>query len=256
MGAWGTGILQDDTVLDVIGDFEDSLKNGRSLEDARAKIEQRIGSSLTDPDSEPGVRFGLAEAQWRFGAVDPDVLAAAKAAAEADDALWSEGAAKDRAARRKKVESFLRKIEVANPKPRRRPKIVVRKPKFAAGDCLAIALSNGKFGAAFVIVADHTQVEYGKNLIGVLDYMSDEPPGLEVFKKRKWLRKDFAKWEGKRDISWYLPARFRSEMHRFQVVGNLPVKRRDPKDANSYSPWSWLGPSVVRMKDPDHSADA
>jgi hypothetical protein len=43
---------------------------------------------------------------------------------------------------------------------------------------LSIRLSNGQYAAALVLAADHSNVEYGVNLIGVLDYLSLEKPTI------------------------------------------------------------------------------
>ena len=53
--------------------------------------------------------------------------------------------------------------------------------KFQPGDCLSILMSNGQYAAALVLVADHSNVEYGKNLIGVLDYLSQRNRRLKSF---------------------------------------------------------------------------
>ena len=69
-------------------------------------------------------------------------------------------------------------------------------------------MSNGQYAAALVLVADHSNVEYGKNLIGVLDYLSPEKPTIEVFRERKWLVLTHHSWNNKTDIAWYQPVGF------------------------------------------------
>ena len=78
-------------------------------------------------------------------------------------------------------------------------------PKFRPGDCLSIRLGNGQYAAAVVLAADHSNVEYGKNLIGVLDYLSADKPTMDVFRKRKWLVRTHHNWNGQMDLAWYQP---------------------------------------------------
>jgi hypothetical protein len=43
----------------------------------------------------------------------------------------------------------------------------------------------GQYGAALVLATDHSNVEYGKDLVGVLDYLSTSKPTLDVVEGRK-----------------------------------------------------------------------
>ena len=69
MGAWGHGIRQDDFVLDIIGDFEDLLKAGKSVREAsdatgrapRVRCFQRAFSTLAF------MRFGCSFSPFRIG---------------------------------------------------------------------------------------------------------------------------------------------------------------------------------------------
>jgi hypothetical protein len=50
---------------------------------------------------------------------------------------------------------------------------------------LSIRVANSRYTAALVLSADHSTVEYGKNLVGVLDYLSPQKPPLEVFRRSR-----------------------------------------------------------------------
>lgn len=75
MGAWGTGILQDDFTLDVYGDYLTNLDEGKTHAEVRATLEADYADDLDD--SEDGLLFwlALAKAQWDCGALQADVLA-------------------------------------------------------------------------------------------------------------------------------------------------------------------------------------
>jgi hypothetical protein len=177
MGAWGHGIREDDFVCDVIGVFEDLLKAGKSVADATEAVMSRFGGAIEDSDDGPLFWLALADMQWTYGGLDASVLARVKGDLESGRSLrpWEEdprGLARRRAA----LETFIRKIDTPNRRPKRPPRLVVRAPKFRPGDCLSIQLAAGQYAAAIVLAADHSVPEYGKNLVGVLDYLSKTSP--------------------------------------------------------------------------------
>jgi hypothetical protein len=241
MGAWGHGIRQDDVVLDVIGVFEDALKRGRGVPDATAAVKSRFAEALKDDDDAPLVRIALAEAQWTSGALDPEVLKQVQ-----DDfasgrglSLW-EADPRGLARRRAALEKFITKIQSANLRPKK-ARTVVRAPKFQPGDCLSIRLANDHHAAALVLAADHSNVEYGMNLIGVLDYLSPDPPALDVFRGRAWLIRSHHNWNNAPDLAWYLPVRFRAVQRRIEVVGHIEILASDPKQSDAYTGWANIG---------------
>jgi hypothetical protein len=250
MGSWGPGIRQDDLVRDVIESFKEQLKDGAPIGEATEKVEREYAETLDDEDEAPLVRLALADAQWTYGALDPQLYARVRADVEAGAGLgrWQEASAEDFEKRRLALAKFLEKTAQPNPRPAKLPRRVVRPPRFEAGDCLAVALSNGQYGAALVLATDPSEIEYGKNLIAVLDYMAAERPPIKVFTKRRWLEMTHHEWGGELDISWYLAVGFQGEKERFERVGKIRLRRRDPKDALSYTSWDELGEQVVRQR--------
>lgn len=256
MGAWGTGIRQDDTVCDVIGAFEDALKNGADIAGATAVVHQVFAEAILDPDDGPHFWLALADAQWTYGQLDPTVLGKVcdHIRVDVDLSAWKEATKRDRAKRRAVLDSFLQKINAPNPKPKKYPKRVVRNPRFAAGDCLSIQLPNGHFGAAIVLAENRVNPEYGKNLIGVLDYMSTQMPTLPDFSLRKWLILTHHQHHGRLDLLWYLPVGFRAEKNRFEIIGRIDVLSSDPSDpTESLGSTSWhnLGRQIVYQREWD-----
>jgi hypothetical protein len=243
VGAWGTGIKQDDLVLDILSTFDDALKAGGDVRKATGSVHTMYASAFDDPDEGHIAWIGLAQAQWTYGQLDPVVLArvGADISSGAGMDLWRAAGERTVAKRRAALDAFLVKLQVPNPKPKRYPKLVVRPPKFAAGDCLSVALPDGRYGAALVLVADHSNVEYGKNLIGVLDHVSSVPPDAAVCEARNWLRLTKGDLAGTLDIAWYVAFGFRSERKRIQVVGTTPILDSDPRSSHRYTHWKRLG---------------
>src|SRR5579871_4833610 len=74
MGAWGAGIRQDDFVCDVIGVFEDLLKAGNTVRDTTKAVKSRFAAEIEDSDDGPLFWIALADVQWTYGELEPQVL--------------------------------------------------------------------------------------------------------------------------------------------------------------------------------------
>lgn len=254
MGAWGHGIRQDDFVCDVVAAFKDFLKAGKSVGDATQAVKSKFSAEIKDTDDGPLFWIALADVQWTYGGLEPQVLEQVKENFDSGRSLtlWTDdprGLSRRKAALKK----FIDKIAVPNPRPAKPPKIVIRAPKLHPGDCLSIRLANGQYAAALVLGADHSEAEHGTNLIGVLDYLSPEKPTIDVFRKRKWLVSHHS-WNNvtvqTMDVAWYVTAGFRAVKDRLEVVGRVEILDSDPKSSNTYSSnWGGLGEKVVRQRE-------
>jgi hypothetical protein len=250
MGAWGYGIRQDDFVLDVVGTFEDLLRDGQNIEEAARAIQVKFGNMIADGDDGPLLWIAVADVQWIYGALDPHVLQRVQEDFAESRGLdrWQDderGLARRRAA----LDAFISKISGPNPRPKKLPKRVVRAPKFLAGDCLSIQLTNGQYGAALVLAADHSNVEYGTNLVGVLDYLSPEKPTVEVFRARRWLLRNDPAFDKQKEVAWYHYMGFRSVKDRLEIVGRVEIVDSDPKNSNSFRRWVGIGEAVLSQRE-------
>jgi hypothetical protein len=122
-------------------------------------------------------------------------------------------------------------------------------PKFRPGDCLSIRLSNSQYAAALVLAANHSNVEYGTNLVGVLDYLSSEKPTIDAFRKRKWLVLRHDGESSTMDIAWYYPMGFRSVKARLEIVGEVEILGSDPMDSTIYRRWTGIGEQAIHQRE-------
>jgi len=254
MGAWGHGIRQDDFVCDVIGVFDDLLKAGKSVVNATKDLISRFSTEINDTDNGPLFWIALADAQWTYGGLEPQVLQRVQDDFNSGRGLdrWTED---ERAFARRQdaIRKFINKISESNPRPKKPPRVVIRAPKFAPGDCLSIRLESGQYAAALVLAADHSNLEYGKNLIVVLDYLAPERPTIPVFGDRKWLIRTHHSWNHAIDLAWYLPVGFRSAKNCIEIAGKIEILDSDPKDSNSYCGWAGIGEQVVYQREWDEN---
>ena len=211
----------------MIGEFEDVLKEGKSLAEATAAVTSRFHAAIDDAEDGPRFWLALADAQWTYGALEPTVFEHVRDDFATGRSLagWSEDP-RGLAQRRAVLEKFIRKLEVPKVRPAKGAKTIVRAPKFAAGECLSIHRFNGEYGAAIVLAADHAIPEHGRNLVGVLDYSSSASPTMEVFLGRQW-----------RLVGWYFSTGFRKVKERISVVGVVEVLDSDPTDSTFYFGW-------------------
>jgi hypothetical protein len=241
-----------------VEDFKDTLKHGGTLDEATTLVFERHSATLRDSDDGPLVWLALGHCQWTYGgSADADVLDRILADLSRGAGLerWADESPAVLKKRRDRMAAFIEKIREPNPKPSKFPKLIVRKPVFEQGDCLSILLDDGRYGAAVVLAADHSQPEYGRNLIGVLDWVGDAPPKAKTFRtvfgRRKWLRLTHHNWSGSLDVSWYTATRFRSFKDRVAVVDKTEITKKDPLSATSHSPWVRLGQQVLLQREWD-----
>ncbi|MEK5215247.1 hypothetical protein SAMN05421670_1100 [Psychrobacillus psychrotolerans] len=115
MGAWGTGIFDDDTTCDVRGDFIDYLEEGKSVELATQIIlEEYLGKYNIDDDLEvlSLVYIGLSAIQLDKKCLQEQVR---KNAIElikrgADLELWEEAGEDDYEERKRVLSEFKQKL--------------------------------------------------------------------------------------------------------------------------------------------------
>lgn len=253
MGTWGNKIKQDDFVRDVIDSFISKLKETQDLRQSSDSVLKEYTAEADDPDDGPLLWLGLAEAQWQFGSVTANVLAKVKNDFAKNRGLdrWEEQGQKAVKGRKREIEGFIQKIESPNPKPKKLPKLIIRKPVYEEGDCLSISLNNGLFAAAIVLSADNSELEYGKNLIGLLNFLSEHEATPADFEKREWLTLTHHSWKSEQEIAWYVAVGHRKFKDMFKVVGKTVIRRSDPQDARFYQGWGGLGEQVVIQREWD-----
>ncbi|MEQ8688206.1 MAG: hypothetical protein RIE86_23080 [Imperialibacter sp.] len=222
----------------------------------------RTGISKEDRNN---LWFALALAQWECKALDSELLNRVRTIIETgeDIEIWKNlGASKqDLTKRQKALEKFWDKLNSEKKSPRKRKKKVFRDSIFKKGDCLSIALEDGKFGAAYVLESEQ-QTEYGMNLVAVCNYLKNEPPTTTFFQdatvlisKMQESRTEFKDYP---IISWCMAVTYKSSKSDIRVVGNIKVSKSfDTKnDFRTYSPWLFISahlasqPNLVKTHGP------
>ncbi len=240
MGAWGDSIFADDDAQDIYHHYRRLYNQGKEHAQVRRELERTWADSIADSDDGPIFWFAVARAQWEFGALDADVLRRIAEIVEKGLGLdrMREGGPRMLAKREKVVREFLDKISRPNPKPKKRKVEKRYPPVYQPGDCLAIELSDGTFGAVIVLATDDKHDTEGVDYVGYLEWHANEEPPLSFFSERRWLgarkARDVGKtvkgksWIGSGTIMCF--ARFHRQMkNRIRRVGQVSLRKDDPK---------------------------
>tara|TARA_R110000868_G_scaffold404675_1_gene683096 strand:+ start:138 stop:752 length:615 start_codon:yes stop_codon:yes gene_type:complete len=185
MGNWGTGISSNDTFEDIKDEFFELYNKELEPKEITNKLINSNQEIISNKEDANNFWFALALCQWECKSLEPELLKRVSKIIESgtDMDLWKElGAEKSELTKRKKVlVKFLEKLNSKKKNPKKRKKKVFRDSIFKKGDCLSVQLSNGSFGAAFVLESEE-QTEYGFNLIAICKYNSEKLPSIDFFK--------------------------------------------------------------------------
>lgn len=169
MGAWGTGILHNDTTTDIWVEFKELYNKGFSPKEIRLKLEKDY-KPPTDAEYYSEIWTGIAYGQWMCGDVEDYTF---KKLNEATKLKWLTLWADDKKLLEKRIKiitDFIKKIKTPRPKPLKRKKAVERPLIYKKGDIIAQKIDEENYLAAIVVAAsDHPNyLEYTIILIDLL----------------------------------------------------------------------------------------
>ena len=175
MGAWGTGLYDDDTTCDVRDDYVKNLKKGMSDSEASKQILDQFGDLIKDLEVGCLVYFSLADTQWKYGRLDQKIKEHALALINqaGDMTCWEPS---EEPARKKVLERLKKRLLSAQPE-RKAVKIVKPVPKVIRttapiGSLFLVALPSGQFGA-LVLVGFFDDEKYVDPVFSALDWRGD-----------------------------------------------------------------------------------
>ncbi len=113
--------------MDIQGDLDELLKDGKSLAEASAEIVNKYSFLNDDSDEAPLLWIALADSQWKYGGLEPGVLERVKHDFDADAGMgrWQDEGESNYRKRRVALQKFINKIETPKPKPTRLPRHVI-----------------------------------------------------------------------------------------------------------------------------------
>ncbi|SIN44786.1 hypothetical protein SAMN04489832_7330 [Micromonospora cremea] len=254
MGAWGPGLLSDDTACDVRDEYREMLEDGLDDDEATQRMLDSYADALDDPDEATSVWLAMAVTQSKLGRLDPRVRERALAAIESgtDLARWSDNPRL--AAKRRDVLDKAR-AQLIGPQPQRKK---VRRPRrhvtdLQPGDVLSYRAANGHLVLLRVARIDDDRHSVAPVLVALdftgirmppqpeLDTLADKP---ETPDRLGGVRPPWA------STSWRVVASFKRIDHDtagFHRVARTTARPGDPDFRTStYTSWQSLPRELER----------
>ncbi|MES2448553.1 MAG: hypothetical protein V4546_15300 [Bacteroidota bacterium] len=227
MGAWGTAISSNDTYADIYGGFFDLYNDGFDVAEISKRLIAENQETINDKDDCNNFWFALAKAQWECKQLDKEIFNRVKKVVEtgSDLEVWRQLDADEKDIKKRKVvlDKFLADLQTERPKAKSRKKKIIRQPVFDKGDCLTFKLGNGNYGGAVVLEAIKDS-EYGHNLIATTRINQPNKPTKKDFENAEVLVMNYASWDNKPNVKWYLPIRHKQTAHLIEIVENIEVQ--------------------------------
>lgn len=238
MGAWGTAISSNDTYADIYGEFFDLYNEGLSVAEISNKLISDNQDVINDPDDANNFWFALAKAQWECKELDKDIFQRVRQIIETgqDLEVWRQLDADEKDIKKRKVvlDKFLADLQTERPKAKARKKKVIRQPVFEKGDCLTFKLADGNYSGAVVLEAIK-DTEYGYNLIASTRINQPHKPTKKDFENAEVLIINYASWDNKANVCWYLPVQHKGIAHLVEKVDNIEVQKTYDRNTSMLS---------------------
>lgn len=158
MGAWGTSLYANDSVSDIRGNYIDKLRRGKTNEEATKELIEAARDLMGDAEEEPLFWFALADTQWNYGRLLPEVKAKALFYLSQDKELerWEESGQKKLSAWKKTLETLKENLETSQPPAKKVSKYRLYQCKWNLGDVFAYCLTGDYskekgFGGKYVV---------------------------------------------------------------------------------------------------------
>lgn len=144
MGAWGTTLYANDSASDIRGDYVDGLKRGLTNEEITEKLIKANWDIMGDEEEEPLFWFALADTQWNYGRLLPNVKEKALSFLDIDreSERWKESGEKKIQAWRKTLNALEVKLNSPMPAEKKVSKYRFHQCPWNLGDVFAYQFSS------------------------------------------------------------------------------------------------------------------
>ena len=161
MGAWGTGLYQDDVALDVRDEYKDKLHRGKTDKEVTEEMIDESQYMVDGEDDTAIFWFALADTQWNMGRLEERVKEQALKYIESgiDLKRWEEeGNLKNLEKRKKVLEELKKKLLLPQPEKKKVGQYRIHKCEWKLGDTFAYKLESeyakekGLYGRYLIII--------------------------------------------------------------------------------------------------------
>lgn len=143
MGAWGTSLYANDSASDIRGDYVDKLRHGKSNEEVTQELIEQNQDIMGDVEEEPLFWFALADTQWNYGRLLPEVKEKALFFLSRDEELerWKDSGQKQLDAWVQTLKKLKDKLLSPMPQEKKVSKYRLYQCKWQLGDVFAYKFS-------------------------------------------------------------------------------------------------------------------
>ena len=207
MGAWGTGLYQDDVAMDVRDTYKDQLHRGKTGEEITQELMEDYEDLLDDMEDGPVFWFALADTQWALGRLEDDVKERALSYLENGGDAWrweTEGAAKVRA-REKVLQKLKEKLNTPQPPKKKVSQYRLYQCKWNLGDVYAyllegeLAKERGLAGRYLLLQKVDERTYHPGHIIPIVYVRITAdgtlPQSLEEFERLEYVQTGRTRWE-------------------------------------------------------------
>ena len=203
MGAWGTSLYANDSASDLRGDYLDKLRRGKSNEEVTQELIAANKDIMGDVEEEPLFWFALADTQWNYGRLLPEVKEKALYYLGQDKELerWRESGEKNLLAWMDTLEKLGRKLNSPQPPKKKVYKYRLYRCEWKIGDVFAYRFESdyskekGVFGRYIAFRKVSEGYWWPGHIVPVVEVYKriwEKIPSLECVIKEKLLEQTFS----------------------------------------------------------------
>ncbi len=204
MGAWGTGLYQDDTTCDIKDEYITYLQIGITNEEATKKVIEENDWCFEDEEEGALLWFALADTQWKYGRLLDEVKEKAIECIDSgvDLEKWKEEDEKLYEKRKKVLEELKKKLNSEQPPEKKVSKMKFFRAHWKVGDILSYQILDeelkdhkwyGKYVLLKVVGTYRSNIGslprdiyYNEDdLLTLYNWIGDKKPDLQLIKSLK-----------------------------------------------------------------------
>ena len=250
MGAWGTGLYQDDTTCDIKDDYITYLKVGMTNEEATKKIIEENDWCFEYEDEGALLWFALADTQWKYGRLLDEVKEKAIECIDSgvDLEKWREEDEKLCEKRKKVLEALKERLNSEQPPEKKVSKIKFYRAYWKVGDILLYQILNeklknhkwyGKYILLKVVFMYRTNVGslprdvyyHEEDIISLYNWIGNKKPDIETIKRLQIIMLDEFMDGDNKEIEKYIEV-FHPTKKELKKL-NIEVLRNEKRDIYS-----------------------
>ena len=250
MGAWGTGLYQDDTTCDIKDDYITYLKIGMTNEEATRRIIEENDWCFEYEDEGALLWFALADTQWKYGRLLDGVKEKAIECIDSgvDLEKWREEDEKLCEKRKKVLEALKERLNSEQPPEKKVSKIKFYRAYWKVGDILLYQILNkdleghkwyGKYILLKVVGKKKLYsgslprdiYYYEEDIISLYNWIGNKKPDIETIKRLQIIMLDELMDGDNKEIEKYIGV-FHPTKKELKKL-NIEVLRNEKRDIYS-----------------------